>query len=108
MVQAATFPRTPRILLAAMAIPSSINAGRLSWTYVYALPNPKIDNKFGYLLKDWQVSGTTTLRDGLAAPLLTFGDESGVGNYHTRFDCVAPIHYQLRNSHSRMRRRVRS
>src|ERR1700730_16125524 len=44
-----------------------------------------------------QVSGTTTLRDGLAAPLLTFGDESGVGNFHTRFNCIAPIHYQLRD-----------
>jgi hypothetical protein len=69
----------------------------LIFTYVYALPYPKIENKFGYVLKDWQLSGTTTLRDGLAAPLLTFGDESGVGNFHTRFDCIAPIHYQLKD-----------
>jgi hypothetical protein len=69
----------------------------LIFTYVYALPNPKIQNAFGYVLKDWQLSGTTTMRDGLAAPLLTFGDEDGVGNFHTRFNCVAPIHYQLRN-----------
>jgi hypothetical protein len=69
----------------------------LIFTYVYALPSPKIDNKLGYVLKDWQVSGTTTMRDGLAAPLLTFGDESGVGNFHTRPNCVAPIHYQLRD-----------
>jgi hypothetical protein len=69
----------------------------LIFTYVYALPYPKIENKFGYVLKDWQLSGTTTMRDGLAAPLLTFGDESGVGNFHTRFDCIAPIHYQLRD-----------
>lgn len=69
----------------------------LIFTYIYALPSPKLDGALGYALKDWQVSGTTTLRDGLAAPLLTFGDESGVGNFHTRFDCVAPIHYQLRD-----------
>ncbi len=69
----------------------------LIFTYVYAIPSPKIQNKFGYVLRDWQISGTTTMRDGLAAPLLTFGDQSGVGNQSTRFDCVAPIHYQLKD-----------
>jgi len=69
----------------------------LIFTYIYALPSPKLAGALGYALRDWQVSGTTTLRDGLAAPLLTFGDESGVGNFHTRFNCVAPIHYQLRD-----------
>jgi hypothetical protein len=64
---------------------------------VYAIPQPKTLSKLAYALKDWQFSGTTTLRDGLAAPLLTFGDESGVGNFHTRFNCIAPIHYQLRD-----------
>jgi hypothetical protein len=66
-------------------------------TYVYDIPHPKTLSMLAYALKDWQVSGTTTLRDGLATPLLTFGDESGVGNFHTRFNCVAPIHYQLRD-----------
>ncbi len=66
-------------------------------TYVYAIPHPKTNNALGYALKDWQLSGTTTLRAGLATPLLTFGDESGVGNFHTRFNCVGPIHYQLRD-----------
>ncbi len=66
-------------------------------TYVYAIPQPKTLSRLAYALKDWQFSGTTTLRDGLAAPLLTFGDESGVGNFHTRFNCIAPIHYQLRD-----------
>jgi hypothetical protein len=69
----------------------------LIFTYVYAIPNPKLQGAFGYALRDWQFSGTTTMRDGLAAPLLTFGDEDGVGNFHTRFNCIAPIHYQLRN-----------
>ena len=66
-------------------------------TYVYAIPAPKTGNALAYALKDWQISGTTTMRDGLAAPLLTFGDESGVGNFHTRFNCVGPIHYQLKD-----------
>jgi hypothetical protein len=66
-------------------------------SYVYAIPSPKSHSLLAYTVKNWQVSGTTTLRDGLAAPLLTFGDESGVGNFHTRFNCVGPIHYQLRN-----------
>jgi TonB dependent receptor len=69
----------------------------LIWTYVYAIPSPKIDNKFGYVIRDWQISGTTTLRDGLAAPILTGDDQNGVGNFRTYFDCVAPIHYQLKN-----------
>jgi hypothetical protein len=69
----------------------------LIFTYVYAIPSPKIDNALGYVLKDWQLSGTTTMRDGLATPLLTFGDQSGVGNNNTRFDCIAPFHYQLRD-----------
>ncbi len=66
-------------------------------TYVYAIPSPKTGNALAYAAKDWQVSGTTTFRDGFAAPLLTFGDESGVGNFHERYNCVAPIHYQLSN-----------
>jgi hypothetical protein len=66
-------------------------------TYVYAIPSPKSAGAFGYVARDWQLSGTTTLRDGLAAPLLTFGDESGVGNFHERYNCVGPIHYQLKN-----------
>ena len=67
----------------------------LIFTYIYAIPSPKTENKFANVLRDWQVSGTTTMRDGLATPLLTFSDESGVGNFHTRFNCVGPIHYQL-------------
>ncbi len=69
----------------------------LIFTYVYAIPSPKLDSPLGYVLKDWQLSGATTMRDGLAAPLLTFGDQSGVGNNNTRFNCIAPIRYQLRD-----------
>jgi len=66
-------------------------------TYTYAIPSPKSEGMLAYAGKDWQISGTTTLRDGLAAPLLTFGDESGVGNFHERYNCVGPITYQLKN-----------
>ncbi len=53
-------------------------------TYVYRIPGPKIGNFVGTALKDWQLSGTTTFRDGLASPVLTFGGESGVDNFHER------------------------
>ena len=66
-------------------------------TYVYAIPSPRGSGALLYLAKDWQYSGTITLRDGFAAPLLTFDDQSGVGNGHTYYDCVGPIHYQLSN-----------
>jgi hypothetical protein len=64
-------------------------------TYVYALPSPHIGNALSAALRHWQVSGTTTFRDGLAAPVLTFGGESGVDNFHERPNCIGPIHYQL-------------
>lgn len=66
-------------------------------TYVYAIPSPRSGGFLQVAGRNWQVSGTTTLRDGLAAPLLTFGDESGVGNFHERYNCIAPIHYQLKD-----------
>ncbi len=66
-------------------------------TYVYRIPGPKMGNFADSVLKDWQVSGTTTLRDGLASPVLTFGGESGVGNFHERPNCVGPIRYQLKD-----------
>jgi len=66
-------------------------------TYVYRVPSPKSANALAYIAKDWQLSGTTTFRDGFAAPMLTFGDESGVGNFHERFNCIGPIHYQLKD-----------
>jgi len=64
-------------------------------TYVYRIPGPKIGNFVGTALKDWQLSGTTTFRDGLASPVLTFGGESGVDNFHERPNCIGPIRYQL-------------
>jgi hypothetical protein len=65
-------------------------------TYIYAIPWPKSSSKAVYLVKDWQISGTTTLRDGLATPVLTFGGESGISSFHERPNCVGPIHYQLK------------
>jgi len=66
-------------------------------TYVYQIPGPKFGNFVGTLLKDWQLSGTTTFRDGLASPVLTFGGESGVDNFHERPNCIGPIRYQLKD-----------
>jgi len=64
-------------------------------TYVYRVPGPKIGRFIDTALKDWQVSGTTTFRDGFASPVLTFGGESGVDNFHERPNCIGPIRYQL-------------
>ena len=70
----------------------------LIWTYVYAIPVPKNTSEaVTRVIHNWQVSGTTTLRDGLAAPVLTADNGSGVGNFHERPNCVGPIRYQLKN-----------
>ncbi|HKU23465.1 MAG TPA: TonB-dependent receptor [Terriglobales bacterium] len=66
-------------------------------TYIYAIPAPHLGAALTTVLKNWQVSGTTTFRDGLATPLLTFGGESGVDNFHERPNCIGPIRYQLTN-----------
>jgi hypothetical protein len=68
----------------------------LVFTYIYAIPIPKMDSRAAIFLKDWQVSGTTTYRDGLAAPVLTFADLAGVGNANDRPNCVGPFHYNLK------------
>jgi len=68
------------------------------WTYVYAIPVPKnTPEALTQLIHNWQLSGTTTLRDGLAAPVLTADNGSGVGNFHERPNCIGPIRYQLKN-----------
>lgn len=64
-------------------------------TYIYEIPHPKTDSRLVYLLKDWQISGTTTFRDGLAAPVLSADGGSGTDNFHERPDCIGPIRYQL-------------
>lgn len=64
-------------------------------TYVYAVPKVSGGKVVSALTRNWQVSGTTTFRDGLAAPVLTFGGESGTQSFHERPNCVGPIHYQL-------------
>ncbi len=64
-------------------------------TYIYEIPGPKSENKLASALRNWQISGTTTFRDGLAAPVLTADGGSGTDNFHERPDCIGPIHYQL-------------
>jgi hypothetical protein len=64
-------------------------------TYLYAVPKVSGGKVVSALTRNWQISGTTTFRDGLAAPVLTFGGESGTQSFHERPNCVGPIHYQL-------------
>jgi Carboxypeptidase regulatory-like domain/TonB dependent receptor/TonB-dependent Receptor Plug Domain len=64
-------------------------------TYIYQIPGLTQKGVLSAITKHWQVSGTTTLRDGLATPVLTFGGESGTANFHERPNCVGPIRYQL-------------
>ena len=64
-------------------------------TYIYAIPALSHDKILRSATKDWQISGTTSFRDGLASPVLTFGGESGTLSFHERPNCIGPIHYQL-------------
>ena len=62
MEPVATFPKTPGTWQESWN--SEFDQRRaLIFTYIYALPSPKLDGALGYALKDWQVSGTTTLRN---------------------------------------------
>lgn len=64
---------------------------------VYQLPSFTKQPVWSHLLNGWQVSTVTQFRDGFAAPVLTFGDESGTNSFHDRPDCVGPIVTQLKN-----------
>jgi hypothetical protein len=67
-------------------------------TYIYAIPSPaKGAGLLTYASKDWQLAGTTTFRDGFAAPVLTADGNSGTDNFHERPNCVGPVHYQLKD-----------
>jgi hypothetical protein len=67
-------------------------------TYIYAIPSDARGGKLlAFASKDWQVAGTTTFRDGFAAPVLTADGNSGTDNFHERPNCVGPIHYQLKD-----------
>jgi hypothetical protein len=64
-------------------------------TYIYAIPSPKVGNKISFALRNWQVAGTTSFRDGLATPVLSANNSSGTFSFHERPNCVGPFHYQL-------------
>jgi hypothetical protein len=64
-------------------------------TYIYEIPGPKSQSKLAYALRNWQIAGTTSFRDGLASPVLSFDGGSGTDNFHERPDCIGPIRYQL-------------
>jgi hypothetical protein len=88
-------PQDPRDLAGSYGNSEFDQRRALIITYIYQIPYPKNGNRFSYLLKDWQISGTTTFRDGLAAPVLTADGGSGTASFHERPDCIGPIHYQL-------------
>ena len=92
-----TCPRIPATSRAAFGNSEFDQRRALIITYIYAVPSPKVGNALGFIARNWQVSGTTAFRDGLSTPLLTFGGESGVDNFHERPNCIGPIHYQLKD-----------
>ena len=69
----------------------------LSIMYIYAIPSPKMGNIASFALRNWQLSGTTTFRDGLHVPVLSGVNSSGTYNGHERPNCVGPFQYQLSN-----------
>jgi Carboxypeptidase regulatory-like domain/TonB dependent receptor/TonB-dependent Receptor Plug Domain len=64
---------------------------------VYEVPKLTESPGWKHLLNGWQISTLTQLRDGFAAPVLTFGNESGTNSLHDRPDCVGPIVTQLKD-----------
>lgn len=64
---------------------------------VYELPTLTRRPVWGYVFNGWKLSTITQFRDGFAAPVLTFGDESGTNSFHDRPDCVGPIVTQLKD-----------
>jgi Carboxypeptidase regulatory-like domain/TonB dependent receptor len=66
-------------------------------TYIYAIPSPKWEGAASIVLRNWQLAGTTTYRDGLATPVLAGGNVSGIFSNHDRPNCVGPFHYQLQD-----------
>jgi hypothetical protein len=66
-------------------------------TYIYAIPSPRAGNVLSVLARNWQVSGTSTFRDGLAVPVLSGVNSSGIYSNHDRPNCVGPFVYQLKD-----------
>lgn len=62
---------------------------------VYKLPSFTNRPLLKQVVNGWQISTITQFRDGFAAPVLTFGNESGTNSFHDRPDCVGPIVTQL-------------
>jgi hypothetical protein len=66
----------------------------LLFSYVYELP---ISKWAGQLTEGWQISGSTTFRNGLASPVFDPTNPSGTSENRDRPDCVGPIVYQLKD-----------
>jgi Carboxypeptidase regulatory-like domain len=67
----------------------------LLFSYVYDLPIAKLARRWGIITEGWQLSGSTTFRDGLATPVFDTTNPSGTSENRDRPDCVGPIVYQL-------------
>ncbi len=90
-------PQNPRDLKGSYGNSEFDQPRALIITYVYAIPTAKAGRVLSFVSRNWQLSGTTTFRDGLAAPVLTANNSSGTYSFHERPDCVGPIHYQLQD-----------
>jgi len=64
---------------------------------VYKVPSVAHNRIAEQIFNGWLLSTVTTFRDGFAAPVLTFGGESGTNTFHERPDCIGPIVTQLRD-----------
>src|SRR5262249_35966323 len=64
-------------------------------SYVYDLPIQKLARGWRMVTEGWQLSGSTTFRDGLATPVFDTTNPSGTSENRDRPDCVGPIVYQL-------------
>jgi len=62
---------------------------------VYQVPSFTSRPGWKHVVNGWQISTITQFRDGFAAPVLTFSNESGTNSFHDRPDCVGPIVTQL-------------
>lgn len=69
----------------------------LIFSFVYRLPSRFKKAPWTKILNGWQVSNVTQLRDGFAAPVLSFDNRSGTNSFHDRPDCLGPIRYQLKD-----------
>src|SRR5208337_4712459 len=66
---------------------------RLTWNFVYELPNSK-DGRFKQLRNGWGVNGIATVQSGQPFHMIfTYDDYDGAGTFFPKPDIVGPIKY---------------